>query len=111
MRGCLIAQGADNLEHVGYVRQRCIASGEGSHDLTGIWLDAKAVEHRDLEALGGRDQAEDADHRKAAIVDLGEQRLLLALGDILLVKPKGSHRLRGTGWGKAISSDRESLGK
>merc|ERR1712083_72588 len=53
MRRCLVAEGADNLEHVRNVRQRNIASGEGSHDLTRIWLDAKAVEDWNLEPLRG----------------------------------------------------------
>ena len=36
------------------------------------------------QALGRRDQAEDADHREAAVVDFSEERLLLALGRHLL---------------------------
>merc|ERR1719378_1012551 len=50
-------------------------------------------------ALGGGDEAEDAEHREAAVVHLGEQRLLLALGRELGGEAEGvpqveRHRVR-----------------
>mmetsp|Transcript_67622 Transcript_67622/g.202135 ORF Transcript_67622/g.202135 Transcript_67622/m.202135 type:complete len:305 (-) Transcript_67622:58-972(-) len=78
--GRLVAEGADRLEHVRDEGQRGVGRGEGRHDLAGVRLDAEAVEAGHLQALGGRDEAEDADLREAAVVDLREERLLLALG-------------------------------
>merc|ERR1712203_369226 len=75
----LVAVGANSLEHVRDVRKRHVARGEGGHNLTSIWLNAQGVESRHLEALGGGDQAHGADHREAAVVNLGEKRLLLSL--------------------------------
>ena len=40
--------------------------------------EAEAVEPRDDEALRGGEESEEADHREAAVVDLGEERLGLA---------------------------------
>eukprot|EP00966_Prymnesium_polylepis_P255290 5898035-Prymnesium_polylepis.1 len=137
----LVAEGADNLEHLRHEGEVRVGRREGRHDLAAVGSDAEAVEARHDEALpasargavgcegregggrvvllrgaregsndaycgcegplwgaravglarlrlwrdlGRRDEAEDADHREAAVVDLGEERLLLALGRHLL---------------------------
>eukprot|EP00964_Phaeocystis_antarctica_P147995 scaffold114729_cov67-Phaeocystis_antarctica.AAC.3 len=61
-----------------------VRGGEGRHVLAAQASEAEAVEAGHDEALGGREQAEDADHGEAAVVDLRQQGLLLALGAQLL---------------------------
>merc|ERR1719183_133778 len=95
----LVAEGADRLEHVGDVRQGRVGSREGRHDLASVRLHANTVEARDDEALGRGDEAEDADHGEPAVVDLGEERLLLTLGGHLGGEAEGipqveRHRVR-----------------
>merc|ERR1719291_1512727 len=76
----LVAHIADVAEHVLDKGQRRVTRAEGGHDLASIWLHAHRIESWHLKALGRGNQAEDADHREAAVVDFGEKRLLLALG-------------------------------
>merc|ERR1719247_1659162 len=80
----LVAEGADHLGHVLDEGERRVGGGEGRHVLARVLLEAEAVEAGHDEALGRREEAEEADHREAAVVDLGDERLLLALGRELL---------------------------
>merc|ERR1719156_133237 len=86
---------ADLLDHVGDVGQGRVGGGEGRHVLAAVPGEAERVEAGDDEALGCRDEAEDADHREAAVVDLGEQRLLLALGRHVLGEAEGVPEVEG----------------
>mmetsp|Transcript_35205 Transcript_35205/g.92309 ORF Transcript_35205/g.92309 Transcript_35205/m.92309 type:complete len:279 (-) Transcript_35205:16-852(-) len=97
--GRLVAEGADRLEHVRDEGQRGVGRGEGRHDLAGVRLDAEAVEAGHLQALGGRDEAEDADLREAAVVDLRQEAPRLLLRRHLRLQAKGveeveRHRVR-----------------
>mmetsp|Transcript_37641 Transcript_37641/g.85458 ORF Transcript_37641/g.85458 Transcript_37641/m.85458 type:complete len:292 (-) Transcript_37641:31-906(-) len=65
-----------------------VGSREGRHHLSSVWLDAEGVKARDLEPLGSGDETEDANLRKTAIVDFGEQCLLLAFGRHVLSEAK-----------------------
>mmetsp|Transcript_14263 Transcript_14263/g.33713 ORF Transcript_14263/g.33713 Transcript_14263/m.33713 type:complete len:338 (+) Transcript_14263:104-1117(+) len=81
---------ADGLEHVAHEGERGVAGGERRHDLARVRLDAgDRVEAGHLQALGGGDHADDANLREAAVVDLGEERLLLALRRHLGREAKG----------------------
>ena len=52
------------------------------------------------EPLGGGDEAEDADHARRPLFTSARSAFSLRSGVIFEVKPKGSHRLSGTGCGK-----------
>merc|ERR1719221_1306992 len=65
-----------------------VGGREGCHDLTGVRRQAKSVEAGDDQALGGRDQPKDANHREATVVDLGQERLFLPLWGHLLGEPE-----------------------
>merc|ERR1719313_2424962 len=79
-----VAVGANVLGHVRNERESRVRRREGRHVLAAIWRKAEAVEAGHDEALGRREEAEEADHRETTVVDLGEERLLLALGRELL---------------------------
>ena len=61
----------------------------------GVLGDRQAVKTGHDEALGGGDQAEEADHREAAVVDLRDEGLLLALGRELLGEAEGVPQVEG----------------
>ena len=61
-------------------KREVIGSCERGHVLARILSEAELVEAGDVEPLGGRDEAEDADHREAAVIELRAQALLPALG-------------------------------
>jgi len=67
------------VEHVGDEGQGRVARREGRHHLAGVRLDAQAVHARHDEPLARRDEAHDADHSEAAVVDLRLERLGLPL--------------------------------
>jgi len=94
-RARLVAVGADRLEHVRDVRQAGVGGGEGRHDLASVRRDAKGVEAGDLQALGGGDEAEDANHREAAVVQLDNEATLLLLGRELLLEAEGVEQVEG----------------
>merc|ERR1712037_377931 len=75
----LVAHVADVAEHVLDKGQRRVTRAEGGHDLASIWLHAHRIESWHLKALGRRNQAEDANHREATVVDFRQERLLLTL--------------------------------
>ena len=73
-----VAVRADVVDHRRDEREVArVARREGRHVLAGVRLDRQRVEAGDDEALRRGEEAEEADHREAAVVDLGEERLLL----------------------------------
>merc|ERR1712072_1406490 len=85
----LVSEVTDEAEHLRDEGEVGVGRREGRHDLTRVRRDAEGVEAGHDEALGGGDQAEEADHREAAVVHLGEERLLLALRRQLLREAEG----------------------
>merc|ERR1719353_1102107 len=87
------------LEHALHEGERRIRRGEGRHVLARVRREAERVEAGHDETLRGRDEAKEADHREAAVVDLREELLLLLLGRELLGEAEGveeveRHRVR-----------------
>mmetsp|Transcript_11492 Transcript_11492/g.29429 ORF Transcript_11492/g.29429 Transcript_11492/m.29429 type:complete len:268 (-) Transcript_11492:151-954(-) len=71
--------GSTRVEHLLHERQASVIGREGSHWLARVLGDVERVEARHDQALRGGDEANDAEHRKAAVVDLGKQALGLTL--------------------------------
>merc|ERR1719222_1435048 len=74
-----VAVAADVLGHALDEGEDRVGCREGRHDFAAVACKAEVVEARDDEALGGGDEAKEADHREPAVVHLGNERLLFAL--------------------------------
>merc|ERR1712070_453289 len=77
------------LEHLGHVRQAGVDRREWGHHLAIVVLDLAGKEGHGTLHRGGGDEATDANHGGAAVVDLDEKATLLLLRGLVLGEAEG----------------------